>query len=137
MPSANTRWIICERRPDGSEVYYTEEARGALFKLNAGWGCGRTFKCRESARLALAWLSVVYHIEDTGNRNSESLRLIFDKTLREEVFTAWNVRFAASCTYFVSEIDETNRFYEDVIDPESINLPTFGEELNKTIEKIH
>ena len=78
MLRSNTRWIICERRPDGSEGYYTEEARGALSKLYAGWGCGWAFMCKESARLALAWLSVAYHIEDTENRNSENIKLIFD-----------------------------------------------------------
>lgn len=122
-PTGKTRYAIFEKWPSGrARNHYAEEIRMA-----PGFGVrfdGYAFSSESLARLILAWFAMVcvreHHCEDRTILGRE-----FDKTLR----TGRHGRFV------VEAIDDSDVYYDEVVDVSEVSIPPFKSGLDDIIEK--
>ena len=130
------RWMIYECRPDGTEIMHTAEALAAIHGIGIRYGAGRAVPSESAACLILAWLSVVYCIQDDKCRDAAKLEEVYNNAFKNREFLAWNVG-CGMCKYLVRPICNFDKGFDDPIEPSSITFPTYEEGLRRAIEAIY
>lgn len=130
------RWSIYEIRPDGSTRRCTEDARIALSAIGARWDGGWIFLSEKPARLAIAWLAIVYYIQDYQYREISELKEVYENAFNNREFYAWNNQFG-KCKYCIRPIFLYDEGYDYIIDPSTITFPTYEEGLKHAHKEVY